>query len=183
MHPGMGWENLEAYSGATSTVKITIKDMHCKGWIHDREKSLMKALPRSGRLSKLDDWARRTLIREASTRPVVTLKEMQVFRHGTGQSVHVITIFQALHKAGLYDSLARKKTFLKKCHTLCHLCYAKRHLKDTLSCGTRCHCEIWPNWPFWTELQLLSNTAHHLWNMVWCCWVHPDSWGMCASLC
>lgn len=51
---------------------------------------------------------------------------------GTGQSVHVTTISQPFHKAGLYDRVAKKKkSFLKKCPTQSHLHYAKRHLKDS----------------------------------------------------
>jgi len=87
-------------------------------------------LPRSGHPSKLDGRARRTLIREATKRPKATLKDLQGFMAGTGQSVHMTTISQALHKAGLYGRVARKKPFLKKCHTQSCLRYAKTHLED-----------------------------------------------------
>ena len=73
-----------------------------------------KTLPRSGRLSKLDDQARRRLIREATKRPMATLKELHAFMAKTGHCVHVTTISQALHKSGLYDSVAKRNPLLKK---------------------------------------------------------------------
>ena len=72
-----------------------------------------KTLPRSGRPSKLDDQARR-LIREATKRPMATLKELQAFMAKTRHCVHVTTISQALHKSGLHDRVARRKPLLKK---------------------------------------------------------------------
>ena len=75
-----------------------------------------KTLSRSGRPSKLDDRARRRLIRETTKRPIATLQELQAFMAKTGQSVHVTTISQALHKSGLYGRVARRKPLLKKAH-------------------------------------------------------------------
>ena len=68
-----------------------------------------KTLPRSGRSSKLDDQARRRLIREATKSPMATSKELHAFMAKTGHSVHVTTISQALHKSGLYSRVVRRK--------------------------------------------------------------------------
>ena len=51
-----------------------------------------KTLSRSGRPYKLDDQARRRLIREATKRSMATLKELQAFMAKTGHYVHVTTI-------------------------------------------------------------------------------------------
>ena len=49
-------------------------------------------LLRPGCLSKLDDQARRRLIREAIKRPMTTLKELHAVMVKTGHCVHVATI-------------------------------------------------------------------------------------------
>lgn len=90
--------------------------IHSK-WLRDkvveRHKSggTTNTLPRSGRPSKLGDQARRTLIREAIKRPKATLKELQVFMVGTGRSVHVTTISQALHKAACMAGWQERSLF------------------------------------------------------------------------
>ena len=90
-----GYKNMSvALNIPWSTVKTIIKKWKAYG--------TTKTLPRSGRPSKLDDQARRRLIREATKRPMATLKELHTFMAKTGHCVHVITISQALHKSGLY---------------------------------------------------------------------------------
>ena len=84
-----------------STVKTIINKWKANG--------TTKTLPRSGRPSKLDDQARRRLIREATKMPMATLNELQAFMAKIGQCVHVATISQALHKSGLYGRVARRK--------------------------------------------------------------------------
>ena len=81
-----------------STVKTIIKNWKVCG--------TTKTLPRSGRPSKLDDQAMRRLIREATKRPMATLKEQQAFMAKTGHCVHMI-IFQALHKSSLQSRLGQ----------------------------------------------------------------------------
>ncbi len=71
-----------------------------------------QTLPGSGRCSKLDERARRKLVREATKRPTATLKQLQEFMTKSGHCVHVTTISQILHKCGLYG----KKPLLKKGH-------------------------------------------------------------------
>ena len=92
---GDGYKNMSvALNIPWSTVKAIIKKWKVYG--------TTKTLPRSSRPSKLDDQARRRLIREATKRPMATLKELHAFMAKTGHCVHVTTISQALHKSGLY---------------------------------------------------------------------------------
>ena len=67
-----------------STVKTIIKNWKAYG--------TFKTLPRSGHPSKLDDHVKRRLIREATKRPIATLKEVQAFMAKTGHCVHGTTI-------------------------------------------------------------------------------------------
>ena len=106
-----------------STVKTIIKKWKVCG--------ITKTLPRSGRPSKPDDQARRRLIKEATKKPMVTLKELHVFMAKTGHGLHVTTISQALHKSGLYGKVARRKPLLKKAHLKSHLRDAKNHSGDS----------------------------------------------------
>ncbi|MGH0179012.1 UNVERIFIED_CONTAM: hypothetical protein FKN15_003272 [Acipenser sinensis] len=148
---------------AVSELKDHIEDF-CKGESqnnHNRGVTLSRydthhytqTLPRSGCPSKLDDRARR-LIREATKRLMATLQELQAFMAKTGQSVHVTTISQALHKSGLYGRVARWKPLLKKAHLESHLKYAKKTLRRFCSHVAKNSC----------QLTLDPNTAHReLW--------------------
>ena len=144
----------------------------------------------SGRPSKLDERARRTFIREATKRPMATLKDLKYFLAGTGRSVLVTTILQALHKAGLYGRVARKKPFLKRCHTQSRLCYAKTHLEDSVA--------MWKKvlWSDETKIELFGlnskryvwrkpNTAHHPKHTIPTCeawwWQHYVVWMLLFS--
>ena len=106
-----------------STVKTIIK----KWKAYDTTKTLL----RSGCPSKMDDQARRRLIREATKRTMATLKELHAFRAKTGHCVHVTTISQAFHKFVLYGRVARRKPLLKKAHLESNLRYAKNHSGDS----------------------------------------------------
>ena len=104
---GDGYKNIsKALNIPWSTVKTFIKKWKAYG--------TTTTLPRSDRTSKLDDQARRRLVRESIKRPMATLKELQAFMVKTGHCVHVTTISQTLHKSGLYGRVARRKPLLKK---------------------------------------------------------------------
>ena len=91
---GLGIKNIsKALNIPWSTVKTIIKKWKAFG--------VTKTLPRSGRPSKLDDQARRKLIRDATKRPMATLKELQAFMAKIDYCVHVTTISQLLHNSGL----------------------------------------------------------------------------------
>jgi transposase len=64
---------------------------------------------REGCPPKLTDNTRGALIREASKRPKITLKELQRSTAEIGVSVHRTTLSCTLHRAGLYGRVARKK--------------------------------------------------------------------------
>ena len=87
-----------------------------------------KTRPRLGHPSKLDDQARRRLIREATKRPMATLKELHAFMAKVGHYVHVTTISQALHKSGLYGRVARRKPSPKKAHLESRLRFVQKPL-------------------------------------------------------
>ena len=67
-------------------------------------------MSREGRPPKHTDQTRRALIREATKRPKITLKELQSSTAEIGVSVHRTTLSCTLHsRAGLYGRVARKK--------------------------------------------------------------------------
>ena len=66
-------------------------------------------LPRESRPPKLTDQARRAVIREATKRPKITLKELQSSTAEIGVSVHRTTLSCTFHRAGIYGTVARKK--------------------------------------------------------------------------
>ena len=58
---------------------------------------------------KLTDKAKRALIREATKRPKITMKELQSSTTEIGVSVHRITLSRTPHRAELYGRVARRK--------------------------------------------------------------------------
>ena len=64
-------------------------------------------LPREGHPLKLTDQAMRALIREATKRPKITLKELQSSSAEIGVSVHRTILSRTLHRAGIYGRVAR----------------------------------------------------------------------------
>ena len=104
---GLGYTNIsETLNIPQSTVKSIIKKL--------KEYGTTTNLPREGRPPKHTDQARRALTREATTRPKITLKELQCSTAEIGVSVHRITLSRTLHRAGLYGRVARKSHCLKK---------------------------------------------------------------------
>ena len=121
-----------------------------------------KTLSRSGHPFKRDDEARRRLIREATKRPMATLKELHAFMAKTGHCVHVTTISQALHKSSLCGRVARRKPLFKKAHLESRLRYAKKILKP---CGKRFCGLTKPRWNFLAEMQNVTfgaNPTQHI---------------------
>ena len=107
-------------------------------------------LPREGRPPKLIDQASRALIREATTRPKKTLKELQSSTAKIGVSVHRTTLSRTLHRAGHYRRAARKKQLLKV--------FAKSHVGDSTN--------IWKNvlWSDETKIELFGHQdKHYVW--------------------
>ena len=92
-----------------------------------------KTMPRSCCPSKLDDQARRRQIREATKRPMATLKELHSFIVKTGHYEHVTTNIPSTPQGFPYGRVARRKPLLKKAHLETHLRYAKKPLQRFLS--------------------------------------------------
>uniref|UniRef100_A0A9J7XIJ6 Transposase Tc1-like domain-containing protein n=1 Tax=Cyprinus carpio carpio TaxID=630221 RepID=A0A9J7XIJ6_CYPCA len=121
---GDGYKKIsKALSMPRSTVKSIIKKWKVFG--------TTRTLPGSGRHSKLDERARRKLLREATKRPTATLKQLQEFMSKSGHCVHVTTISQILHKCGSYGRAARKQTLLEKDLMQSQLSFAKTHLEKS----------------------------------------------------
>ena len=91
-----------------STIKSIIKKF--------KEYGTTSNLPREGFPPKLTDQTRRALIREATKRPKITLKDLQSFTAEIGVFVHRTTLRCTLHRAGLYGRVAKniKQTCLLK---------------------------------------------------------------------
>ena len=71
------------------------------------------------------------LIREATKRPKITLKELQSSTAEIGVSVHRTTLSCTPHRAALYRRVTRKKPLLKEKNKQTHLVFAKRHVGDS----------------------------------------------------
>ncbi|MBN3278955.1 TCB1 transposase, partial [Polyodon spathula] len=117
-----------------------------------------QALPRKGRPSKLSAQTRRRLVREATERPTITLKELQSSVAGSGVMVHQSTISRALHNTGLYGRVARKKPLLKKYHLKARLEFARKHESDPAA--------MWEKvlWSDETKIELFGqNSERYVW--------------------
>ena len=89
-----------------------------------------RSLPRVAPPAKLSDRGRRTLVREVTKNPMVTLTELQLCSVKRGEPSRRTTISAAVHQAGLYGRVDRQKTLLSKRLMTAHLEFTKRHLKD-----------------------------------------------------
>jgi hypothetical protein len=91
-----------------------------------------KTLPRAGRLAKLSNWGRRTLVREMTKIPMVTLTDLQSSSVEMGGPSRRTAISAALHRSGLYGRVTRRKPLLSKRHMTARLEFVKRHLKTQI---------------------------------------------------
>ena len=85
-----------------------------------------KIFPRAGLPAKLSNWGRRTLVREVTKNPMVTLTELQSSPVEMGEPSRRTTISEALHQSGLYGRGARRKPLLSKRHMAAHLKFAPK---------------------------------------------------------
>uniref|UniRef100_A0AAZ3PQJ3 Transposase Tc1-like domain-containing protein n=1 Tax=Oncorhynchus tshawytscha TaxID=74940 RepID=A0AAZ3PQJ3_ONCTS len=121
---GLGYKKIsETLNIPRSTIKSIIKK-----W---KEYGTTTNLSREGRLPNLTDQARRALIREATKRPQITLKELQSSTLEIGVSVHRATLTRTPHRAGLYGRVARKKAIAYRKNKQTCLVFAKRHVGDS----------------------------------------------------
>ncbi|KAK3574571.1 hypothetical protein QTP86_010183 [Hemibagrus guttatus] len=122
-----------------------------------------RTLPRAGSPAKLSDRGRRTLVREVTKNPMVTLNEPQCFSMKRGEPSRRTTISAGLHQSGLYGRVTRQKPLLSKRHMTVHLEFAKRHLKDSQTIRNKIlwsdatKIDLWPEW----QASCLEETRHH----------------------
>ncbi|MBN3274862.1 TCB1 transposase, partial [Polyodon spathula] len=124
-----------------------------------REYGTTVNLSRTDSPQKLSIQARRALVREATKRPIATLKELQPSTAELGDTVHTATIARVLHKTGLYGRVAKRKTLLKKkTHIKSRLEFARRHVGDS---ETKWKKSLWSDE---TKIELFGlNTKHYVW--------------------
>ena len=104
---GLGYKKIsETLNIPQSTSKSIIKK-----W---KEYGTTTNLPREGRPPKLTDQARRALIREATKRPKIILKQLQSSTAEIGVSVHRTTLSPTLHRAAFTEEWPEKKPLLKE---------------------------------------------------------------------
>ena len=118
----------EGYQNFSATLKVpknTVASIILK-W---KKFGTTKTLPRAGRPAKLSNRGRRSLVREVTKNPIVTLTELQSSSVEMGEPSRMTTISAVLHQSGLYDRVARLKTLLSKRRMTDRLEFAKRYLK------------------------------------------------------
>ena len=145
---GLGYKKIsETLNIPLSTIKSIIKKWNQYG--------TRTNLPRDGRPPILTDQAKKALIREATKRPKITLKELQSATAEIGVSVHRTTLSRALHRAGLYRRVARKKPLLKEKNKQTRLVFAKRHVRDSPN--------IWKKvlWSDATKIEFFGHQGKH----------------------
>ena len=120
-------EGYQKMSAAWKVPKNTVASIILK-W---KKFETTKTLPRAGCQAKLTNRGRRSLVREVTKNPMVTLIELQSSSVEMGEPYTRTTISAALHQSGLYGSGARWKPVLSKRHMTARLEFAKRHLKDS----------------------------------------------------
>ena len=85
-----------------------------------------QTLSRSGGPSKLSTRVSRKRLLDVTVNPTMILKDLQGSLSKMGVSVHPSTISHSLHKASLYEQVARKKPLLKNMHLKAHREFAKK---------------------------------------------------------
>jgi transposase len=103
---GEGYKTLSRMLNATKSIVVSIigKLKKC---------GTTQTLPRAGSPTKLNNWARRTLVREVTKNPVTTLTELQSSLAEMGEPARRTTVSIALHQSGLYGRVARRKPLLR----------------------------------------------------------------------
>ena len=90
-----------------------------------KEYETTQTVPRAGRLIKLSNQARRSLVREVTKNPMTTLTELQSSLAKMGEPAGRTTVSAALHKSRFYWRVARRKPLLRKSHMTARLELAK----------------------------------------------------------
>uniref|UniRef100_A0A8C4NCZ6 Transposase Tc1-like domain-containing protein n=1 Tax=Eptatretus burgeri TaxID=7764 RepID=A0A8C4NCZ6_EPTBU len=117
-----------------------------------------QTLSRAGRLTKLSNRARKTLIREVTKNPKTILTELQSSLAEMGEPARRTTVSVALHNSRLYGRVAIWKPLLRKRHMTTHLEFAKRHVKYSESMRQKIL------WSDEIKIELFGlNAKHYIW--------------------
>ena len=119
-------EGYKTISRELKVPKSTVSSIFRK-W---KEYGTTQTLPRSGCLTKLSNQARRTLVREVTKNPMITLPEPQSALAEMGEPARRTIISAALHKSRLHGRVAGRKPLLRKRRMTGQLEFAKRQVKD-----------------------------------------------------
>ena len=95
-----------------------------------RQEGCLNKLPRSGRLSKITQAARRLLARNAEKQPQATARHSAADLATAGIQVHHRTIQHHLKKVGLYGQKPRHKLLLKAAPKKRRFVFAKKYLDE-----------------------------------------------------
>ncbi|XP_070983813.1 uncharacterized protein, partial [Oncorhynchus clarkii lewisi] len=150
---------LQAMSAVLKVPKNTVASIILKWMMF----GTTKTLPRGDRLSKLINRGRRTLVREVTKNPMVTMTELQSSSVEMGEPSRSTTICAELHQSGLCGRVARRKPLLSKRHMIACLEFAKRHLKDSQTQNST----LWPK----CQASHLEETWNHPYSEAWW-WQH-----------
>ncbi|KAG2456995.1 TCB1 transposase, partial [Polypterus senegalus] len=140
-------------SAALKFPMSTVATIICK-W---KKFETTRTLPRASRPSKLSE-GRRTLVREVTKNPMVTVSKLQRSSVEIGEPSIRTTISAAIHQSGLFGRVARRKPLLSKRHMAARLEFAKRHLKDSQTMRNKIL------WSDETKIELFGvNARLHVW--------------------
>ena len=91
-----------------------------------KEYRTTQTLPPAGRLTKLSNWPRRTMVRDMTKIPMTTQTELQSSLAEVGEPTGRTTISAAPHKSRLYGKGARQKPLLRKSQMTARLGFTKK---------------------------------------------------------
>ncbi|KAL0994838.1 hypothetical protein UPYG_G00127900 [Umbra pygmaea] len=125
---GEGYKKISNALGiSSSTVRSIIHKWRVYG--------TTQTLPRSGRPSKINSWAKRILALELTMRPNATLKELQTSMAEMGENVHRSTIARSFANCSRNGRSARKKPSKTNNNLESRMAFATKHLDYTSKTG------------------------------------------------
>ena len=127
------WGRVPVFVAALKVPKNTVASFILK-W---KKFGTTKTLLRAGCLAKLINQGRRSLVREVTKNPMVTLTELQSSSVEMGVHLEGSPISAALYQSGLYGRVARRKPLLSKRQMTALVSFAKRHLNTLRPWETR----------------------------------------------
>ncbi|KAL0994839.1 hypothetical protein UPYG_G00127910 [Umbra pygmaea] len=127
---GEGYKKISNALGiSSSTVRSIIRKWKVYG--------TTQSLPRSGRPSKINSWAKRILALELTMRPNATLKELQTSMAEMGENVHRATIARSFPKCSRNGRSARRNQSQINNNLESRMAFASKHLDYTGKIGEK----------------------------------------------